>query len=75
MAEANKKQNIFVRGWARIKRFFREMRSEMKKVVWPTKKQVLNNTCVVGAVMIAVGGFIWIIDWIFAILRGLILGF
>ena len=60
---------------AKVSRFAKELRSEIKKVVWPTKKQVLNNTCVVGAVLIAVGGFIWIIDWIFAILRGLILGF
>lgn len=60
---------------AKISRFAKELRSEIKKIVWPTKKQVLNNTCVVGVVMIAVGGFIWIIDWIFAIVRGLILGF
>ncbi len=60
---------------AKISRFAKELRSEIKKIVWPTKKQVLNNTCVVGVVMIAVGGFIWIIDWIFAFVRGLILGF
>ena len=60
---------------AKITRFAKEIRSEIKKIVWPTKKQVLNNTCVVGVVMIAVGGFIWIIDWIFAFVRGLILGF
>ena len=60
---------------AKISRFAKELRSEIKKIVWPTKKQVLNNTCVVGVVMIAVGGFIWISDWIFAFVRGLILGF
>ena len=60
---------------AKISRFAKELHSEIKKIVWPTKKQVLNNTCVVGVVMIAVGGFIWIIDWIFAFVRGLILGF
>ena len=60
---------------AKISRFAKELRNEIKKIVWPTKKQVLNNTCVVGVVMIAVGGFIWIIDWIFAFVRGLILGF
>ena len=60
---------------AKISRLAKELRSEIKKIVWPTKKQVLNNTCVVGVVMIAVGGFIWIIDWIFAFVRGLILGF
>lgn len=66
-----KKDGLF----ARISRFAKELRSEIKKIVWPTKKQVLNNTCVVGVVMIAVGGFIWIIDWVFAFVRGLILGF
>ena len=42
MAETAKKPNIFQR-WARS---FKDMRGEMKKVVWPTKKQVINNTCV-----------------------------
>ena len=28
-------------------RWFREMKSELKKVVWPSKKQVINNTLVV----------------------------
>ena len=41
---------------AKISRFAKELRSEIKKIVWPTKKQVLNNTCVVGVVMIAVKG-------------------
>ena len=40
MAETAKKPNIFQR-WARS---FKDMRGEMKKVVWPTKKQVINNT-------------------------------
>ena len=68
---AKKKDGII----AKITRFAKELRSEIKKIVWPTKKQVFNNTCVVGAVMIAVGGFIWIIDWVFAFVRGLMLGF
>ncbi len=32
-------------------KFFRELKSELKKVVWPSKKTVLNNTGVVLAVM------------------------
>ena len=39
MAETAKKPNIFQR-WARS---FKDMRGEMKKVVWPTKKQVIKN--------------------------------
>ena len=48
MAETAKKPNIFQR-WARS---FKDMRGEMKKVVWPTKKQVINNTLIVLAVVI-----------------------
>ena len=28
-------------------RFFKEVKAELKKVVWPTPKQTLNNTVVV----------------------------
>ena len=28
----------------RVAKWFREMRSELKKVVWPTGKQLSNNT-------------------------------
>ena len=30
----------------RIAKWWREMKSELKKVVWPTPKQVVNNTIV-----------------------------
>ena len=70
--KSEKKKNGFV---SKVSQFAKELRSEVKKIVWPTKKQVVNNTCVVAVVMVAVGGFIWIIDWLFAILRGLALGF
>ena len=59
MAEANKKENFF----KRIGRWFREMRSELKKVVWPSKSQMVNNTLVVLACVIVVGIFIWVFDF------------
>lgn len=62
MAEASKKPNIFVRAGSRIKRFFRELKSELKKVVWPTKKQVINNTLIVLLCVLVVGVFIWVFD-------------
>ncbi len=59
MAEANaKKQN-------RIVRFFKEVKSEMKKVVWPSRKQLVNNTLIVIAVVIIIGIVIAIFDTIF----------
>jgi len=51
----DKKQNFFVRFAKRIAKWFREMRAELKKVVWPTPKQVANNTWVVILTVLVVG--------------------
>lgn len=32
---------------AKSARFFREVKSEMKKVTWPTKEQLFHNTVVI----------------------------
>ena len=61
MAEV-KKENWFKRTWNGIRRYFRELRSELKKVVWPTPKQVGKNALVVGACVLVVGVFIWLLD-------------
>ena len=43
-------------------RFLKDMTGEMKKVVWPTKKQALNNTVVVIGVVAVAGLFVWGFD-------------
>ena len=63
MAEV-KKENWFKRTWNGIRRYFRELRSELKKVVWPTPKQVGKNALVVGACVLVVGVFIWLFDFV-----------
>lgn len=63
MAEA-KKKNWFVRAWGGICKYFRELRSELKKVTWPTPKQVLKNTLIVAACVLVVGVFIWLFDFV-----------
>ena len=63
MAEA-KKANWFKRFFGGIARYFRELRSELKKVVWPTPKQVLKNALVVLACVVVVGVFIWLFDFV-----------
>ena len=63
MAEA-KKKNIFARAWGAICRYFRELRSELKKVVWPTPQQVLKNTLIVLACVLIVGVFVWLFDFV-----------
>ena len=61
MAEV-KKKNWFKGAWDAVCKYFRELRSELKKVVWPTPKQVLKNTLVVVACIILVGAFVWVFD-------------
>ncbi len=63
MAEV-KKANWFKRTLGSIGRYFRELKSELKKVVWSTPKQVLKNTLVVIACVLVVGVFIWLFDFV-----------
>ena len=42
--------------------WFREMKSELKKVVWPNKKTVLKNTGTVLLCSLVIGACIWIFD-------------
>ena len=57
---AKKKSGFF----AKVARWFREMKSELKKVQWPTWKQTWNNTLTVIACVIFVGIFLWAFDWV-----------
>ena len=63
MAEA-KKANWLVRAWRAVCRYFRELRSELKKVVWSTPKQVAKNTLIVIVCVLVVGVFIWLFDFV-----------
>ena len=63
MAET-KKENWFNRTWHKVAKYFRELRSELKKVVWPTPQQVLKNTAIVVGCVIAIGVFIWVFDFV-----------
>ncbi len=68
-----KKKNWFARTWGSVTKYFRELRSELKKVVWPTPKQVLKNTLIVVACVVVVGVFIWVFDYVAQIgINGLI---
>lgn len=50
-----KKQNGIIK-------YFRDLRSEFKKVVWPTRQKVVNNTLVVLFTMVLSGLAIWGVD-------------
>ena len=49
----------------RARDFFREVRSELRKVVWPTRREATNLTMIVIAVSAAVGLFLGGVDFIF----------
>lgn len=46
----------------RIGKWFREMKSELKKVVWPSGKQLVNNTLVVLVSVLIVGVIVCLFD-------------
>ena len=56
------KPNIFVRAWSAIVRFFKDLRGETKKIIWPDGKTVLKSTGVVLAVVAVFTVVIWLID-------------
>ncbi len=56
--------NIFVRAGKAIKKFCKDLKGEIKKIVWPDAKTVLKSTAVVLAVVIVCAIVIGLIDWL-----------
>ncbi len=44
--------------------WFREMKSELKKIVWPSKETVAKNTGTVLLSSLVLGACIWIFDFV-----------
>ena len=55
MADQVKKEN-------RIKKFFKDYKSEFKKIVWPEKKDTLKQSGVVVVSIIVVGAVVMLLD-------------
>lgn len=68
-AKAEKKPGFFKKAAA----YFRDLRSEFKKVTWPSRKQVINNTIVVLVVLVIAAIVIGAFDSICSLLAGLLL--
>lgn len=49
----------------KVTRFFKEIRNELKKVIWPNRKQLINNTSTVLLSCLIVGIMLWVIDLMF----------
>ncbi len=52
--------------FSKIGKFFKDLKAEIKKVIWPTKKQLINNTLIVIVAILVIGAGIWILDALFA---------
>ena len=50
----------------KLTRFLREVKSELKKISWPSKKELTANTIVVLVSVFFAATVIWIIDGFFA---------
>lgn len=64
-----KKPNLF----KRISNWWKETKSELKKVTWPTAKQVVKNTIVVLIVVILSAVFIGAVDALFKFIVSLLI--
>lgn len=55
---SEKKPSVF----AKISKYFRECKSEIKKIVWPTPNATFRNMGIVLVVLIVLGLFIYALD-------------
>ena len=67
MAKAAAKKDNF------IIKYFKETRAELRKVNWPSRQEALNLTLIVVAFTIFMAALLGIIDYIFALVFGLII--
>ena len=65
---AEKKENFFVRAGKGMAKWFRELKSEAKKVVWPNAKTLRNNVFVSIGMMLVSAVAIWVFDGVASML-------
>ncbi len=58
----------------RIVRYFRETRAEVRKVVWPSRKEATRLSLIVIGVTVAMSAFLGGVDLLFSRLIGLLIG-
>ena len=63
-AVAVKKEDVKLTFFQKAGKWFREMKSELKKVIWPTPKALRNNTLISLGMMVVSAVVIWGFDQI-----------
>jgi len=56
MSKDNKKEK---------KHFFKDFKAELKKVIWPTPKQLVNNTVAVITIVLLIAVIVFVLDFTF----------
>lgn len=72
-----KKEGLFTRArnfFGRIGKYLKDTRSELKKVVWPSKKQVRINTITVLVVVLIAAVVLVVLDLVFGGVIHLLIG-
>ncbi len=49
---------------AGVGQFLREVRSELRKVAWPSRREVINYTIVVLVTTLVLVAIVWAMDWV-----------
>ena len=60
--------------FSRMSKFFKETKSELKKVTWPSKETIKKNTGVIIVFIIIVALFLFVCDSAFSTLSRLFIG-
>ena len=61
------------RKYGEARNFLTEVRTELKKVTWPARKEVYSTTLVVIATSIFFGFYLWGLDLVFSRILSLVL--
>ncbi len=48
--------------WTRLTTFFREVKAELQKTTWPTRKEVRNTTIVVVVFVMICAAYLYVVD-------------
>ena len=60
---AEKVGNFFVKIGKAIAKFFKDLKGETKKIVWPGRHMVIKSTGIVLAAILVIGAVIWLLDF------------
>lgn len=55
-----------IRRWTRLVGFLREVRQELGKVIWPTRRELITYSIVVVVAVMVLGSFVYVLDQLFA---------